>query len=105
MNEVRGAHTFELLDLECNVRASGGHTTMRRDAGCGERASRNVDGQQGHEAGGTIDSDGLRPPNESHAATSRMADTACEDRHPASGCVPSTWGRQAGVVFGGELVG
>jgi len=28
---------------------------MRRDAGCGERDSRNVEGQHGHEAGGTIE--------------------------------------------------
>jgi len=42
--------------------------------------------------GGTIDADGMRPPNEQHAATSRMTPGACEDRHPASGCVPSTWG-------------
>jgi len=34
---------------------------LRRDAGCGERASRNVEGQQGHDAGGTIDADGMRP--------------------------------------------
>ena len=78
---------------------------MRRDDGCGERDSRNVEGQQGHDAGGTIDADGLRPPIESRAATSRMTATACEDRHPASGCVPSAWGPIGRGVSGGSLCG
>ena len=45
--------------------------TMRRDDGCGERDSRSVEGQQGHDPGGTIDADGLRPLDKNGAVTSR----------------------------------
>jgi hypothetical protein len=62
---------------------------MRRDGGCGERDSRNVEGQQGHDPGGPIDADDVRPLTEMRAATSRMAPGVCEDRQPASGCVHS----------------
>ena len=41
-------------------RGAGGEA-VRRDAGCGEGDSRNVEGEQGHDAGGTIDADGMRP--------------------------------------------
>jgi len=42
---------------------------MRRDAGCGERDSRNVEGKEGHDAGGTIDADGMRPLHNKHGVT------------------------------------
>ena len=34
---------------------------MRRDGGCGKRDSRGVEGRQGHEPGGPIDADDMRP--------------------------------------------
>ena len=74
---------------------------MRRGVGCVERDSRSVEGKQGHDPGGTIDADDMRPLHQMHGATSRMAPGACEDRQPASGSVLSFWGRQAGVASGG----
>ena len=41
---------------------------MRRDDGCDERDSRGVEGRQGHEPGGTIGADGMRPPIEMHSS-------------------------------------
>ena len=81
---------------------------MRRDAGCGERDSRNVEGRQGHEAGGTIDADGMRPLHENGAVTSRC-NRSLRGLHPASDCTVSfrgptgrgsSWGQpvRCGVV-------
>jgi len=39
---------------------------MRRDDGCDERDSRSVEGQQGHDPGGTIGADDMRPLHEMH---------------------------------------
>jgi len=39
----------------------------RRDGGCGERDRRNVEGQQGHDPGGTFDADDMRPPSKTTA--------------------------------------
>jgi len=44
----------------------------RRDADCGERDGRDVEGQQGHEPGGTIDADDVRPLHQNGAVTSRF---------------------------------
>jgi hypothetical protein len=79
---------------------------MRRDGGCGERDSRSVEGRQGHDPGGPIDADDVRPLTEMRAATSRMAPGACEDRQPASGCTLSFWGPTGrGSCSGGSLCG
>ena len=41
---------------------------MRRDGGCDKRDSRSVEGRQGHEPGGTIDADDMRPQIEMHSS-------------------------------------
>ena len=65
---MREAHTFELfVTRREDAGASSGYTTKRRDADCGKRDSRNVEGQQDHETGGTIDADGMRPLHKKHA--------------------------------------
>ena len=48
VNELRSQRTpLSCLNRSAYAGASSGHTTMRRDAGCGERDSRNVEGQTG----------------------------------------------------------
>jgi len=77
---------------------------MRRDDGCGERDSRNVEGEQGHEAGGTIDADGMRPLHNKHAV--KADDPQLARTHPTlTACFPHGADRPGFLVFGDQLVG
>ncbi len=74
---------------------------MRRDAGCGERDTRNVEGEQGHEAGGMIDADGMRPQDNKDAV--KADDPQLARTHPTLTAALPHGGQQAGALFGGVL--
>ena len=76
---------------------------MRRDDGCGKRDSRIVEGGQGHDPGGPIDTDDMRPLIEMPGSEAAMTHSL---RGRSAAWLPGipSGGRQAGAVPRGQFV-